>query len=120
MSYNLFLDDVRFPNTTKHVELPMYNWVIVRSYDEFVKIITERNLPYHINFDHDLSYDDQNKTSNFTEKTGYDCAKFLVEYCMKTNQDLPEFGCHSMNYIGKQNIISLLENYKNKQQNIDE
>lgn len=120
MSYNIFLDDIRFPNTTKHVELPLYDWTIVRSYNAFVNIITERGLPKHIAFDHDLSYDDQNKICGFNEKTGYDCAKWLVEYCMRTNQELPDYGVHSMNYIGKQNIQCLLENYKNKLQKSDE
>ena len=118
--YNIFLDDVRSPKTTKHVELPLCEWTIIRSYDEFCRIISSRGLPHRIAFDHDLSYDDQNKTENFNEKTGYDAAKWLIEYCMRTEQELPEFSCHSMNPYGKRNIISLLENYKNKQQNINE
>jgi hypothetical protein len=46
------------------------------------------------------------------EKTGFDCAKWLVNYCLERNLDLPEYFIHTMNPIGAENIKSLFENYK--------
>lgn len=67
-----------------------------------------------ISFDHDLAdehYWKQN-TGEFVEKTGYDCVKWLIEYCMDNDVDLPKFYCHSMNPVGKENIERLLKNFK--------
>lgn len=47
----------------------------------------------------------------FDEKTGYHCAKWLVEYCMDNNAPLPKWNIHSANPVGKENIKMLLENY---------
>jgi hypothetical protein len=46
------------------------------------------------------------------EKTGLDCAKFLVEYCMIVGSLLPEYLVHSANPTGKKNIQAYLENAK--------
>jgi hypothetical protein len=117
--YNLFLDDVRIPTTVKRaihngewVDFPShYKWEIVRSYKEFVEIITLRRLPASIAYDHDLSYEDQNKTEGFVEKTGLDCAKWLVEYCLDNNMDLPGFYVHSFNTVGRKNICDYLDRF---------
>ena len=57
--YNLFLDDFRMPKDAYNYLLqPIYisvNWEIVRSYDEFVKYITEHGIPEIISLDHDLA-----------------------------------------------------------------
>jgi len=111
--YNLFLDDMR--NANKFLD-DVRAWETVRSYTEFVRIIQQRGLPRFISFDHDLPY---NNSEYPNEKTGMDCAKWLVEFCMKTNQQLPEFQVHSMNPVGKLNIQSLLESYKKSTQNTD-
>ena len=95
------------------------------TYDEFVNWIKQNGLPDLISFDHDLAdehiqyYFDNGGHHNppnpqettFTEKTGYDCAKWLVEYCMKKGVKHPPYQVHSMNPIGKQNIISYVESY---------
>lgn len=126
MSYKLFLDDIRLPAQVKWVELPLGPWVIVRNYDEFVKHITKNGLPSYIAFDHDLAdehyrpsmynkdghYTNYYTDGTFKEKTGYDCAKWLIEYCMNNNGTFPEYEVHSMNPIGKINIRSIVENFK--------
>lgn len=118
MSYYLFLDDLRYPHTTTHVEIPMHAYIIVRSYDEFCETITQKGLPKYITFDHDLSdvhYYHTNGNipyNEFEEKTGYDCAKWLINYCDEHKLPLPGYGCHSMNPVGKMNIISILDSYK--------
>ena len=115
--YNLFLDDVRDPNRFLN---DVRAWEIVRNHNEFVRIIQQRGLPRFISFDHDLADEHYlNEGKEFTEKTGYDCAKWLIEFCMRTNQPLPEFQVHSMNPVGRLNIISLLTSYKKSEQETD-
>jgi len=120
MSYNLFLDDVREPNTFLQ---SIKTWVIARDYNAFINIITEKGMPMFISFDHDLAFehypfndDRQDGTripyNEYSEKTGYHCALWLTEHCMNMNFPLPEFQVHSMNPVGKQNINSLLKRFK--------
>ena len=127
MSYYLFLDDERFPNQVTWIQLPQVEyWVIVRNYDEFVKVISERGLPKHISFDHDLgesAYSEYRramfvdndrvfKYNNIKEKTGYHAAKWLIDYCIDNElKTFPTFTVHSMNPIGKTNIVSLISSY---------
>jgi hypothetical protein len=65
-----------------------------------------------VSLDHDLSYEDQNKTENFNEKTGYDCAKWLVDYCVTNNLPLPDYYVHSFNPVGRMNIINYLVRFQ--------
>lgn len=134
--YNLFLDDYRDPTDCVGYVHPMgirpdlytnNKWVIVKNYDEFVECITKYGLPTLISFDHDLAdehytpeeywsdYDASKKyqeSLTYKEKTGLDCAKWLVDYCMNNKQELPKYEAHSMNPVGRDNIISLLNNFK--------
>lgn len=89
--------------------------VWLKNYDEFITHITENGLPDILSLDHDLSWEDMiGKPS--TEKTGYDCARWLVEYCMDNNKNLPGITqCHSQNPVGKKNIVTLLNNFKREQ-----
>ncbi len=124
-NYNLFLDDVRLPNQVTWADLPPnQHYSVVRNYQEFVDLITLRGLPKFVTYDHDLSTEhyenyhsineqgglaiDYNK---FEEKTGYDCAKWLVDYCMKKGVKHPPYRVHSMNPVGARNIISYVESY---------
>ena len=109
----LWLDDYRNPNDwMDYVKMvcPIMvkepcTIVWVKSYDEFVEYITNRGLPDAIGFDHDLA------DEGSSEKTGYDAAKFLVDYCLENNTDLPEFGSQSANPAGRENILNLLNNF---------
>jgi len=74
------------------------------SYIAFVAHITEYGLPDFISFDHDLGL----------EESGYDCTKWLVDYCLDHQQQLPDFAVHSQNPVGKENIQRLLENFVKK------
>ena len=125
MGYKLYLDDRREPKTE--------GWVIARDYRSFVHVITEGGLPELISFDHDLAdehydyafeFDDRLIVPpgevkidyrNFKEMTGYDCAKWLVNYCFDKNQDIPEFFVHSANPVGAENIQKFLDNAKKEQ-----
>lgn len=102
MSYYLFLDDVRKPGDVTWVALPDASFEVVRSFEEFVIMISHFGLPEFISFDYDLG---DSKT-----KTGYDCAKWLFAYCFHENKMLPKFEVHSKNPIGKENIEFYLAN----------
>lgn len=117
----LFLDDVRRPETTfSYMELPIYNepnWIIVRNYYAFITLIQKKGLPDIISFDHDLA-DIHYKKQEFDyndeglEKTGYHCAKWLIDYCLDNNLKVPtEIIIHSMNPVGSLNIKSLFDTY---------
>lgn len=129
MSYKLFLDDFRYPEHCiaymgHSVDTSIYRkeWIICRNYNAFVKTIEEKGLPEFISFDHDLAEGhyhnnmqegilnyDSNDFDNNEYKTGYHCAKWLIEYCNKNNNGIiPDYVVHSMNQVGKRNIIGLL------------
>ena len=55
---------------------------------------------------------------NYVEKTGYDCAKWLVEYCIDNNKSLPKYAIQSANPVGKENINSLLMNFNKFNKNV--
>lgn len=115
----VFLDDIRYPIEAYHyTKQDIYlrkDWHIVRNYEQFINRILEYGLPEMISFDHDLADKQylEPDSEEFIEKTGYDCAKWLVDYCMDNDLDLPEFYSYSMNPVGKENIESLLKNFKN-------
>ena len=110
----LWLDDYRNPknwidyikNVFPTIVKEKYEIVWVTSYDEFVKYINYYGLPDAIGFDHDLADEGPN------EKTGYDAAKFLVDYCLDNNEDLPEFVSQSDNPTASEIILRLLNNFK--------
>lgn len=123
MKKKLFLDDLRsvdmvYPNPN------MSEWVIVRDFYQFVDYIQKYGLPDYISFDHDLGMEHtrfyfQNGghesppdplTADFKEKTGYDAAKWLVNYCVENGKKLPTFYVHSANPIGAKNIRDYLKN----------
>jgi hypothetical protein len=133
MSYNLFLDDIRVPvdvgNYINPVELRslfrLKEWVIVRNYNQFVDYIERNGVPALVSFDHDLAdehyvperywdnYEESKKyqsAKSYTEKTGYDCAQWLLKYCKEKHLQLPNILCHSMNPIGKEKILRLVLN----------
>ena len=115
--YKVYLDDVRTPIEN--------DWEIARNYDQFVEIIQRLGLNNIevISLDHDLDdsaiaeYYANAKPNNMLnydnilEKTGMDCCKFLVEESMNTNIYLPQVYIHSSNPPGRENMMSLINNY---------
>jgi hypothetical protein len=98
MKYKLFLDDERFPSGDPK------DWIIVRSYDEFVDIISVLGCPNFMTLDHDLNSD----------KTGKDCVNWLIEKDLDNPGFIPKnfrFTVHSMNPVGARNIKELLDGY---------
>ena len=121
MSYFLFLDDYRIPEDafdyTKNELYINKKWLVVRSYDDFVKFIQENGVPHTVSFDHDLA--DAHYTQeeiipydSYEEKTGFDCATWLINYCMDNKLQLPTgILIHSMNPVGSKNIKSVFSTY---------
>jgi hypothetical protein len=122
----LYLDDVRTP--TK--DIPGYEpWIVVRNYEEFVKYITDNEIPDYISFDHDLGEEHMNDYAlqvskmgwqapdyeNYKEKTGLDCAKWLCDYInyftLHGEKAFPICGVHSHNPVGATNIKEYINGY---------
>ena len=141
MKTRIYLDDLRTPKEDK--------WIVVRDYYEFVEKVKEIGLENIdiISLDHDLGetaideyYD--NVVSNYKlnyknikEKTGLDCAKWLIKQYYnqyperlemsrdekkKSEIDFPEVYVHSANPIGAHNIMGYINNFlKNEGQKQD-
>lgn len=133
--YKLFLDDFRTPrNCTLYMvhnlgkDSLLYeeeDWIVVKNYIEFCDMIILKGIPELVSFDHDLSpvhyrsdlsekdlknyYEQQDR-----EMTGYDCAKWLCDYCEKHSIEFPKYYVHSMNPVGVLNIINYINNFKNR------
>lgn len=121
--YWLFLDDERMPLDAfsymgKRIYIDNDDWKIVRNYQQFIDHITKHGLPELVSFDHDLAdvhygyLHGEIPYDQFTEKTGWHCAKWLVDYCLDKEERLPDFVVHSMNPTGGDNIKALLDNFK--------
>ena len=70
-------------------------------YEQDMSWLRESDL-VEIWFDHDLGEN---------AGTGYDSAKYLVEFCIEHNMDLPDYYIQSNNPAGKLNIDSYLKSF---------
>lgn len=107
MKHGIFLDDERNPEDAFWMS---YNepidWTVVRTFAEFVSAVVNcKEAEYVISFDHDL----QDFTA-FGELTGYDCVKFLVDFCIQYDKPLPQCYYHTQNPIGRVNMESYTDN----------
>ena len=124
MKYYVFLDDERKPSDVTWMNIRRDDtYIVVRTFYEFVNLIRNNGyLPDYISFDHDLAdqhyghgfNDDQIPYDRYTEKTGYDAAKWLVDYCIDNGYKFPDYDVHSMNPVGRTNIIEYISNAKVK------
>ena len=93
----IYLDDERTPKSNR--------FIVVRTYDEFCKLIDTLEKITEVSFDHDLG----------TEKTGMDCLKYMVELDMDNNilsEDLI-WNAHTANPCGRDNMDSYINSYLN-------
>lgn len=111
MKTYLWLDDIRDPNNSiwyyqyiPELDKTVDSLIWVKEYGEFIDYIRLFGLPDEIFFDHDLG--------NSEEATGFDAAKWLVDYCIENDLDLPRWSIQSANPVGRENINGLLNNYK--------
>lgn len=126
MKQRIYLDDIRTPISPNNEWVDSIpNWIIVRSHDEFVTKVNEIGLENIelISLDHDLGdsamkewhtnvyHNYKLDYNNITEKTGYDCAKWLVEQWLD-GKPVVDVYTHSANAIGSANIMGLINNYR--------
>lgn len=131
MGYNLFLDDDKvrnpkvvsgwMPDSIKTLYIDK-EWKRVWNYQEFTDIIKLLGIPQIVSFDHDLAiehYAPEEKWNlpieyeTYTEKTGYDCMKFMVEYIIEKKCIPPRILIHSLNPVGAENIKNYYDNFLN-------
>ena len=93
----MFLDDERFPADNSG------DWIIVLNFEQAVEHVLANGVPDFVSFDHDLGL----------EKSGFDFAKWLVEYDLDYNVlgSTFDYYVHSQNPIGVANIKGLLDPY---------
>lgn len=104
-SYYIFLDDERFPPDNDGKP-----WIIVRKFEDFIWQISRLGIPEFISFDHDIQ-----DFKDDDERTGYTCAKWLVEYMMNNKIDIYiDYFVHSQNSEGAKNIKGLLNNWNKR------
>jgi hypothetical protein len=117
MKHKIYLDDIRTPVES--------GWEVVRNYEQFVSTIMYIGLDNIelISLDHDLGDTAMKEWhtnvyhnytldyNNITEKTGMDCAKWLVEQWMDSEKVVDVF-THSANAIGSANIMGYINNYR--------
>jgi hypothetical protein len=106
---------------------PLYtypNWVVVRNYNEFVAYIKSSPMPKVISFDHDLAdihyktflrpagdaakqaaWTEYHEREGDREMTGYDCLKWLADYCHDNAVIFPQILIHTMNTVGYNNMV---------------
>ena len=119
---SIYLDDQRTP-----IEPPSENseWVIVRNYEDFVRVaegVGLENIEI-LSFDHDL---DRSATVHYLEyvkknyeidyskiekPTGLDAVKWLIHHSTNTGDPIPKCYVHSANPIGSGNMMGLINLY---------
>ena len=124
MSYLLFLDDERHPDDVTWEKFPRdLVTFILKDFDTFVKQVMTSGMPAFVCFDHDLC--DQHYQAMIAEaqglpadygpkKTGYDAAKWLVDFCEDNKRKFPKYVVHSKNPEGKERIIAYIEDAKKR------
>jgi hypothetical protein len=127
----IYLDDVRTP-------MDESAWIVVRNYEEFVATVQEIGLEkiHTISLDHDLGEAAMSEYfnnvspnykldyANIDEKTGMDCAKWLISHYYENyvTQEarsekkasgivFPTVYTHSANPIGSANIMGYVNNF---------
>jgi len=112
----IYLDDVRTPVDK--------DWTIVRNFDEFVSTVMYIGLNNIelISLDHDLGdtamaewhrnvyHNYTLDYNNITEKTGMDCAKWLVDQWLE-GAPVVDVVVYSSNAIGSANMMGYINNY---------
>lgn len=97
MSYNLFIDDERFPPNDGR------EWVIARSSQEAIFTVVARGVPIFVSYDHDLGGDDTSIrfiTWMIDRYLDGELGTFPVDYAI-----------HSQNPVGARNIAELLRGF---------
>jgi hypothetical protein len=102
--------------------VPNNDWVVVRTYEDFVQTIEEKGIPNAVSFDHDLDEEHIRhyykvtestgviKYDNLKVKTGKHCAEYFVQkYKELQPPHIPHVYIHSANQWGVQEIKRALK-----------
>lgn len=140
MNYNLFLDDIRnvkdayiYPIRNENGDIvegrsleiisniPRFNWITARSYEDFVATIEKNGLPEAVSFDHDLHQEHMDhyfavtslvgivEYGNLKVKTGKHCAEYFVDKWKDSGYThVPKVFVHSANRWGADEIRKVL------------
>ena len=105
--YGIFLDDERNPEDVYWIDYQHnIQWFVVNRAVDFmfaVSNLEESVSEYCFSFDHDI----QSYTLAGNEVTGYDCLKYLVDYCLNSGYRMPgKVWFHTQNPIGWKNMRS--------------
>lgn len=112
MSYRLFLDDERaIEDCENYLGDPMYDttvddWVICRKSADALDTVRKKGLPTFMALDHDLGLDD-----DYNLDTTMKFLHALVEL-VGAETPPPEYSVHSMNAVGRMNIVSFMMSWK--------
>lgn len=104
--WNLFLDDLRNPETTGaqerngQIDYGIDQWVVCRSSEEALKEVAARGFPTYMSLDHDLGGDDT--TMVFLRR--------LIDE-LWVGELPPNYLVHSQNPVGRENIISFMDSW---------
>lgn len=111
MKILLWLDDIRNPfdyvdertwiEAYSPIGIENVKCIWIKTYNEFCDYINQHGLPDAICFDNDLG----------EEKEGYDCAKFVVNYCLNNDSPAPLYNIQSANPVAVENIDCYLKNF---------
>lgn len=102
-SWNLFLDDERFPPKSGHpLGVAADQWTIARSSSEACALVEKLGMPANCSLDHDLGGDD----------TTMVFLKWLANEYSGSLGKFPEWHTHSANPVGKENIDSFMSSWK--------
>lgn len=129
----LWLDDYRDPmknDWLRFSPIPkedITQVVWVKSFKEFKKWIIENGFPDAVCLDHDLCEEHMNDYrkyqavginkidyKSFNERTGLDCARFLIQLDGFRGKPFPLYASQSANPIGRMNILRELDYYVNE------
>ncbi len=118
----LWLDDIRDPKDkfwqdwiTQNVGNPNdFSITWAKSFEDFEACVLT-SMPDVICFDHDLGEEisnTDNLDSPTLKKSGYDCAKWLIDHCLDSGAKMPDIFIQSSNPVGAENIQKLIDNYR--------
>lgn len=114
--YFLFLDDERLPSDVFWVRLPIeHPWRVIRTFAAFQDCVRSNGLPLFVSFDHDLADFEKAPDGRSVERTGVDCARWLVQHCLDADLEPPPFSVHSKNPIRAREIALTMSDFKKQQ-----
>lgn len=96
---HIWPDDFRVPDIPSGENV---FWVM--DYGKFVSCVmglSERISDCIVHFDHDLG----------EGKNGYDCVKWLINWCLENGYGAPDHDIQSANPVGRENIESVFNTY---------